>query len=56
MTYTFWRQSPLEPNDGGDGPAGVAEDCMIVEGDTGASWDDRPCTTAFPYICEREAP
>jgi hypothetical protein len=55
MTYVHWRTTPVaEPNDGGDGPGGVAEDCMIVEGDTGATWDDRPCTTAFPYVCERE--
>lgn len=56
IVYDNWRLDPPEPNDGGDGPAGNAEDCMIVEGDTAATWDDRPCTSAYPYVCERDAP
>ena len=40
-----------EPNNGnGNGP----ENCLVIEGDTGTkTWDDRPCGTPFPYICER---
>jgi hypothetical protein len=53
MGYTNWRQSPLEPNDGNDGPEGVAEDCMILEGDTGGLWDDRICENGYPRVCER---
>ena len=48
-----------EPNDGNDGPDGVAEDCMIIEGDQGGTWDDRPCDPtqvatagSYAYVCQ----
>lgn len=47
FVYTHWRGG--EPNNGNGN-----EDCTIIEGDNGnREWDDRPCTTAFPYMCER---
>jgi hypothetical protein len=55
LVFENWRQSPLEPNDGNDGPLGPKiEDCMIIEGDTGGLWDDRDCVRLFPYMCERD--
>jgi hypothetical protein len=54
MTFEGWRLDPLEPNDGGDGPGGAKiENCMIIEGDRGGTWDDRDCPTLYPYMCER---
>lgn len=49
--YTNWRTG--EPNDGGTN----GEDCMIIEGEQGGTWDDRPCATgggggAYAYICQ----
>jgi hypothetical protein len=46
MIYENWRAG--EPNDFGDG-----EDCMILEGARGGSWDDRPCTRLYDFVCER---
>lgn len=48
FAYTNWRSG--EPNDGGTN----GEDCMVIEGDNGGLWDDRPCTASYPYLCERE--
>jgi hypothetical protein len=54
--FTAWRDG--EPNDG----SGVfAEDCMVLEGQNGGTWDDRPCDTdplagvpgQYFYVCER---
>jgi hypothetical protein len=47
MTYSNWRAG--EPNNAGDG-----EDCMIIEGELGGTWDDRPCDRQYAYLCERE--
>jgi hypothetical protein len=49
MGYTNWRTD--EPNNGN---GNFEEDCMIIEGDNGGLWDDRPCDTLFGFICERE--
>jgi hypothetical protein len=46
--YTHWRSG--EPNNGGT--SGTQEDCMVMENDTLGTWDDRPCTRAYPYYCE----
>ncbi len=51
MTYTNWRTG--EPNNGGV-DATEEEDCMVIESDTGGSWDDRPCTRIYPALCELE--
>ncbi|HUH03465.1 MAG TPA: C-type lectin domain-containing protein [Kofleriaceae bacterium] len=48
MGYTNWRSG--EPNDYGT----TGEDCMVIEGDNGGLWDDRPCASSYGYICERE--
>lgn len=48
MVYTNWRTG--EPNDGSTS----GEDCMIIEGDNGGLWDDRPCDLQYGYLCERE--
>ncbi len=54
-TYTNWRTG--EPNNqGGTNPDG--EDCMIIEGDTMGTWDDRPCAPpplgsgSYAYVCQ----
>lgn len=52
MVFEGWRLDPPEPNNGGaDGPV---EHCAIIEGDNGGTWDDRPCTSLFVYMCERD--
>ena len=55
FTYTNWRTG--EPNDGN---GNFPEDCAIIEGDQGGTWDDRPCVTGmvgpvgeYAYLCER---
>ena len=54
LTFTNWRSG--EPNNGGVG--GYQEDCMVVEGALGGTWDDRPCAPppvdagAYPFVCE----
>jgi hypothetical protein len=52
FAFTNWRTG--EPNDNGPGEEG--EDCSVIEGDNGGTWDDRNCTLSGPfgYICERE--
>lgn len=52
MIFDVWRAG--EPNNAGpNGP----ENCAIIEGDNPAlEWDDRDCTTLFPYLCERAPP
>ena len=55
LVYTNWRAG--EPNNAN---GTFEEDCMVVEGGRGGSWDDRPCDTmitagagAYRYVCER---
>lgn len=48
MIYENWRDG--EPNNAGDN----GEDCMIIEGELGGTWDDRPCDRQYAYFCERE--
>ncbi|KAL9968085.1 hypothetical protein ACROYT_G026412 [Oculina patagonica] len=48
-TYTYWLSG--EPNDSGGN-----EDCgEIYEKSSGYKWNDIPCTTSFPYVCETNA-
>lgn len=49
--YTNWRAG--EPNNGGTN----GEDCALIEGNRGGTWDDRPCVVtgtagAYPYVCQ----
>jgi len=54
VNYTHWRTG--EPNNGSTNPEG--EDCMIIEGDQGGTWDDRPCAPppvgagSYAYVCQ----
>lgn len=50
MVFEAWRLDPPEPNNGG---GGAVENCAIIEGDNGGTWDDRPCDQLYPYLCER---
>jgi hypothetical protein len=44
LAYTNWNDG--EPNNGGGG-----EDCAVTAGDRNYEWDDRPCNTAYQYVC-----
>lgn len=48
LTYEHWDSG--EPNDGGT----HGEDCALMMTSPGreAEWDDRPCNTDRPYVCE----
>ena len=48
ITWTHWDQG--EPNDGGDS----GEDCAVIMTRDGrrTEWDDRPCDTLRPWVCE----
>lgn len=48
LAFTRWRSG--EPNDGG----GDGEDCMILEGQLGGTWDDRHCGDSYRFVCERD--
>jgi hypothetical protein len=55
FVYTNWRSG--EPNDAN---GNFPEDCAIIEGDQGGTWDDRPCLDLpggqngeYAYLCER---
>lgn len=45
-SYEGWRSG--EPNNGN----GSGEDCMVVEGGKGGTWDDRNCGNDYRYVCE----
>ena len=54
--FTNWRAG--EPNNGGTGST-IQEDCMILEGARGGTWDDRPCDASevptagrYAYVCQ----
>ena len=47
-SYTNWKSSPQQPNNGGDGGN---QDCIILT-ETG-EWDDVDCGTTRQYICEK---
>ena len=50
--FTFTNFRPGEPNNGN----GI-EDCVILQGQLGGVWDDRPCAGqdgVYPYICSFE--
>lgn len=45
---TFENFRAGEPNNGdGNGQ----EDCLVIEGGKGGTWDDRPCSLVFAYVC-----
>jgi len=56
LAYTNWRTG--EPNNGN---GNFEEDCALIEGQNGGTWDDRPCDTdpaagvpgQYFYVCER---
>jgi hypothetical protein len=46
LSFTNFRLG--EPNNGaGNGQ----EDCLVIEGARGGSWDDRPCGLVLAYVC-----
>ncbi len=46
LAFTNFRAG--EPNNGdGNGQ----EDCLVIEGARGGSWDDRPCGLVLSYVC-----
>jgi len=53
LTFTNWRAG--EPNNAN---GNFEEDCVVVEGALGGTWDDRPCAPppagagAYAYVCE----
>jgi hypothetical protein len=51
LIYPNWRAGEPNNSDNND-PNG--EDCMIIEGARGGSWDDRSCLRNYGAICERE--
>jgi len=44
-------RSGVPNNGGGQGQ----EDCLVIEGNNGGSWDDRPCGNTFAYVCGFES-
>lgn len=58
QTFTNWGPlgAPTQPN---NGAGQFEEDCLVIRGDKGASWFDRPCADegaaaspgAYGYIC-----
>ena len=53
--FTFTNFRAGEPNNGG---GQFQEDCVVIEGTRGGSWDDRPCapppvgTGSYAYVCQ----
>jgi hypothetical protein len=62
LTYTNWRiNEPESPNEPNNGNGNYQEDCIVLQGQLGGVWDDRPCAsdelpppagTHF-YLCAR---
>ena len=51
--YVNWRTG--EPNNSTSSDPVNGEDCMVLEGNQGGTWDDRPCTLrTYQFVCERE--
>jgi len=56
---TFMNFNAGEPNNGN---GAVEEDCLVMHGELGGTWDDRPCAPvagiqvpgAYSYVCERD--
>ena len=46
LAFTNFRAG--EPNNGG---GNGQEDCLVIEGGKGGSWDDRPCGLVLAYVC-----
>jgi len=62
LTYTNWRiNEPNGPNEPTNGGGGYQEDCIVLQGQLGGVWDDRPCDSSelmppagtYYYLCER---
>lgn len=49
LEYMNWNTG--SPDSGG---GAVDEDCVVIDGAAGGAWDDRPCSGAFAFVCERE--
>jgi hypothetical protein len=53
LSYTNWQLG--EPN---NGAGTIEEDCIVIRGDLGGTWDDRPCAPppievgTAPFVCE----
>ncbi len=56
LVFTAW--SPGEPNNGG---TAFEEDCVVIAGNRGVDWDDRPCAPgngaplgsgSYAYMCQ----
>ena len=45
--FDNWRSG--EPNNGSG-----SEDCAVIEGDRGGTWDDRGCFASGAFLCERD--
>jgi Lectin C-type domain len=46
LTFSNFRAG--EPNNGN---GTLQEDCLVIEGGKGGTWDDRPCDRAIAYVC-----
>lgn len=49
LEYMNWNTG--SPDSGG---GTVDEDCVVIDVAAGGGWDDRPCSGAFAFVCERE--
>jgi hypothetical protein len=51
--FTFGHYQSAEPNDGNDGPAGNAEDCLaLVDQGNQSGFNDESCANVHTYVCE----
>ncbi len=49
VSYTQWRSGEPSNSNGN-------ENCMLMVANSGGSWDDRSCSSALSYICQRAEP